>query len=847
MSVMQSKFLAKHSAPKRKLFCLPILALAFCASSGWAQAPAVVIDSQQTIAKGYTAPQGFAVSQNGTVYVANTNANNILAVTPNLPGLGTPTVVATGGYVLTAPQAVALDANGDLFVADAPSTGGRIIELTGNGQGGLTGAATLIHQGAPLGIPISLAVDNAGTLFVGNLPAGQEYGGNIYSLAGGTLQQLPITGLNAYFTPSALLRDTANNLYIADIGFPGNTLGGIYVVGDTGGAAQTVPTGEFVINGPSGLARDAAGDLYILTYLGTAPPNSGGANNGDQVVIIPAASPTTPYILPNVGIGSSSGIALDPNGNTDVLDVLNGQVVQLALGPANMGSVPLGGTGPAVQFNLELNQPATIYGTKILTQGDVSTELTMAAGGTCTTGDHTTQGTGNAISPYFPYTCDANLEGTPTYPGLRTSAIEVTSSATTVLDTGYAYLTGQAAAEVTYPVNATVTATNLQIAEALAISGNNKTVYVADYGAGVVYSTNGLAGATLTPVPTGTLLSAPSALALDGAGDLFIADYNNADVVEVPISGAAASVVNLPTGLLQHPIALAFDYLGNLYIGDGGPAGQNAGASDPGYIVKVPVTGTAFKMSIPTNVSVIFPQSLSTDPLTANLLIGDGGDAADYPDGQVVELSANGATATVVTPTAVVDPTGLAFDPADDLYVLDGVNNTITALPPKAQGGQFLVQFTKTTLTSASAMAISAGGQSFIVANIGATSSLYYLNGNASTLNFGSVNYFNLSPPQTATVLNIGNLPLKTSTPYYSYPSGNTFQFPISNTTTCSNGLVLNLSGSCDFNVQFIPFFLGQTKQTTVFHSNAYNTAVPVLTLEGTGVFNFVKKDRKRR
>jgi sugar lactone lactonase YvrE len=840
MSVMQSKFLAKHSAPKRNLFCLPILALAFCASSGWAQAPAVVIDSQQILANtAYSNPQSIAVSQNGTVYVANFGANNILALTPNLPGLVTPTVVPTGSYVLSGPVSLALDANGDLFVGDAPATGGRIIELTGNGQGGLTGAATVVYQGAPLGNPISLAVDNAGTLFIGNLPAGQFFGGSIYSLAGGTIQQLPITGLNASFTPAALLRDSANHLYMADNGEYPTTLGGIYVVADTGGAATTVPTGEFVINTPSGLAFDAAGDLEILTFLGTGSPNGGtGPNNGEQVVIIPAASPTTPYILPNVGIGVSSGLALDPNGNVDVIDGQNGQVVQLALGPANLGSVPLGGTGAAVQFNLELNQPATIFGTKILTQGDVSTELTMAAGGTCTTGDHTNLGTGGyAISPYFPYTCLANFEGTPSYPGIRSSAVEVTSSATTVLGTAYAYQTGQAAAEVTYPVNTRETARNFQAPEAVAISGLDKTVYVADTQAGVVYSLNGLGGAAPKAVPTGTLLAAPSALALDGAGDLFIADYNKAYVVEVPVSGAAAFVLtNIPTGLLQHPIALAFDYLGNLYIGDGGPEPQNVGPGEPGYIVKVPVTGTAFKMTIPTNVSILFPQALATDPLTANLLIGDGGAVADYPNGQVVQLSANGATATVVTPNAVVDPTGLAVDPADDLYVLDGVTETITAVPPKTAGPQFLVQFNNTALTTASALAISAGGQSFIVANGGKTSgNLYYLNGNASTLSFGDVKVGTPSPAQTATVLNIGNLQLKLGSPYYTNTTGNNRAFSFGNSTTCTNALELNSSAACTINVQFTPQFLGRTTQQTVIDSNAYNTGGPVLLLEGTG------------
>ena len=122
----------------------------------------------------------------------------------------------------------------------------------------------------------------------------------------------------------------------------------------------------------------------------------------------------------------------------------------------------------------------------------------------------------------------------------------------------------------------------------LAISGLNNNVYVADTQAGKVYSISGLGGSTLTPVSTGTIsLQAPSALALDGAGNLFIADFNLGEVIEVPTAtGLAPSVVITPGGLLQHPIALAFDFLGNLYIGDAGPGGVECQHRQPGLCGK---------------------------------------------------------------------------------------------------------------------------------------------------------------------------------------------------------------------------------------------------------------------
>ncbi len=49
MSVLPSRL----AVSKWKMFYSPVLALAFGAVSAWAQAPAIVIDAQQTIGYGY--------------------------------------------------------------------------------------------------------------------------------------------------------------------------------------------------------------------------------------------------------------------------------------------------------------------------------------------------------------------------------------------------------------------------------------------------------------------------------------------------------------------------------------------------------------------------------------------------------------------------------------------------------------------------------------------------------------------------------------------------------------------------------------------------------------------------
>jgi sugar lactone lactonase YvrE len=446
-------------------------------------------------------------------------------------------------------------------------------------------------------------------------------------------------------------------------------------------------------------------------------------------------------------------------------------------------------------------------------------------------------GPGNpTVSPYFPYTCFGNYEGTPTYPGLRNTAIQVEGPTTgAILGSAAVYETGVAAAEVTYPLNAKITATNLQQPQAIAISGLNKKVYIADTLAGVVYSTNGLGGTGLTPVSTGTTtLTGPSALALDGAGNLYIADFNNGDVIEVPTTtGLPPSVVNTG-GLLQHPIALTLDLLGNLYIGDAGPGGVDAGNGNPGFLVKVPSGGAAFKMTIPSSVSIVFPQALAIDPVTGKLVIGDGGDPSG--SGQVVVLSTDGTIATKLGFLNVTNPTGLAFDPAEELYVLDGVANTITVAPASPAIPPYVLPFNNTALSAASTLAISAGGQSFLIANIGTGSSnnLVYINGNASTLAFGKVQDGTQSQTQTANNQNIGNAPLTLADPYFVTNTPNA-AFSILGSSTCANNLVLTAAESCSLNIQFQPTQIGATTQQIKIDSNAYNSGVPTLTLTGTG------------
>ena len=151
--------------------------------------------------------------------------------------------------------------------------------------------------------------------------------------------------------------------------------------------------------------------------------------------------------------------------------------------------------------------------------------------------------------------------------------------------------------------------------QGVAISGFNNKVYIADLASGKVYSTNGLNGSPMNPVFTGapgsaTALSAPSAVAVNGEGDLYIADFNLGEVIVVPTTtGIAPYVLKTGSVQLQHPISLALDELGNLYIGDAGTDGDFATSAAPGFVVEVPYNASAFQIPI-NGVSIVFPQAL---------------------------------------------------------------------------------------------------------------------------------------------------------------------------------------------------------------------------------------------
>lgn len=188
-----------------------------------------------TFATGFQTPRGIAIDSSGTLYVADRSANVIDKVTPS----GTVSVLAGGGpgshtdgtgtaASFSAPAGVAVDASGNVYVADGGAAvrkitaAGVVTTLAGNyaGSGLVDGTGSAARFSGLTGV----AVDAAQNVYVADTdnnairvvtPAGA-----VTTLAGNvTAGFVDGTGTAASFnTPLAVAVDGSGNVYVADSG-----------------------------------------------------------------------------------------------------------------------------------------------------------------------------------------------------------------------------------------------------------------------------------------------------------------------------------------------------------------------------------------------------------------------------------------------------------------------------------------------------------------------------------------------------------------------------------------------------------------------------------------------------
>ena len=188
------------------------------------------------------------------------------------------------------------------------------------------------------------------------------------------------------------------------------------------------------------------------------------------------------------------------------------------------------------------------------------------------------------------------------------------------------------------------------------------------------------ANGTQTTVASG--LSDPYGVAVDGSGDVFIADTYNNRVVEVKANGTQTTV---GSGL-SYPFGVAVDGSGDVFIADG--ANNRVVEVNPGGTQTTVASGLAG------------PYGVAVD---------GSGDAfiADTLHNQVVEVNPSGNQTTLGS--GLSDPVGVAVDRSGDVFIADAGNSRVVEVNP---GG---IQTTVGSgLSNPSGVAVDGSGDVFV-------------------------------------------------------------------------------------------------------------------------------------
>ena len=206
-------------------------------------------------------------------YPGNTTVNNytftvntaIATQTPTNTGsvpVGTYGAVATwatlpAGYY---PYGIATDALGNSYVISyRPSLGATSTRIYQVSSTGILAQLTFAG-GNPLSAPTGIAMDSNGNLFIADQNNGQVFKFTISGTTATLVATIGTNNLGNIYSPEGIAFDSANNLYVADQQNNGATAGIIFKIASGSTTVTSYSTGY---NNPLGVAVDASGNLYV--------------------------------------------------------------------------------------------------------------------------------------------------------------------------------------------------------------------------------------------------------------------------------------------------------------------------------------------------------------------------------------------------------------------------------------------------------------------------------------------------------------------------------------------------------------------------------------------------------
>ena len=626
-----------------------------------------------------------------------------------------------------------MDGSGNLYIADmsnhrirkVDASSGNISTVAGNGTSGFSGdggAATA----ARLSNPADVAVDGSGNLYIADYFSNRirkvDSSGNISTVAGGGSFGSGNAATAAQLrNPLGVAVDGSGNLYIADrnnnrirkVNSSGNisTVAGTGTSGSSGdGAAATAAQ----LNWPEGVAVDGSGNLYIAdTYNhrirkvdsdgNISTVAGGGASLANGI-----AATTARLSFPN-------RVAVDGSGNLYIANtrgiskVSAAGVITTTTQVRHPQGVALDGSG-----NLYL---ADAYNHRIR-KVDTAGVITTVAGGAIGTG-----GAGVGARLNRPY--DVALDGSGNLyiadeRNHRIRKVDSSGNISTVAGNGTSGFSGDGAA---------ATAALLHIPRGVAVDGSGN-VYIADTnnhrirkvdssGNISTVAGGGSSGLGDGAAATAALLSSPEGVAVDGSGNLYIADTRNQRIRKVDSSGNISTVAGSGTAgtngafrggfsgdgaaataaRLWSPADVAVDGSGNLYIADGynnrirkvdtagvitTVAGTGTGGFGTGGYSGDGAAATAAQLRNLTGVAVDGSGNLYIADIhneRIRKVTSSTGNISTVAGDGTHGFSGDGAAATAAQ---LSSPRGVAVGGSGNLYIADMLNHRIRKVGPRS-------------------------------------------------------------------------------------------------------------------------------------------------------------------
>ena len=266
------------------------------------------------IGSGTSALQAVAFDGNGNMWISSPQNNTVTGYASAKLGASaapTPIAIISGvGTSLQGPSFLAFDASGNLWVSN--NSGASVVEFAAAQL--VTGAPTpvvvLSAVAGSLQNPQGLAFDRSGDLWVANNSANTlvEFTPSQIAASGAPVPTVVVSDtLNSLDAPYSLAFDASGNLWTTN--FSANTVTG-FEPNQLAASGQPLPMTTLSasagsIQGPTGLAFDASGDLWVSNFTSNTVVEISASIVDDTGSPVPAA------IINGPSLGSPFGIAFD--------------------------------------------------------------------------------------------------------------------------------------------------------------------------------------------------------------------------------------------------------------------------------------------------------------------------------------------------------------------------------------------------------------------------------------------------------------------------------------------------------------------------------------------------------